>query len=75
MGTPIERGRYSFRVAEYADGQPWIMTDPLYDTDKLTILGPHGFIGFDLKRGTTYQEAEQTARFLNERITFITCNT
>lgn len=51
------------------------MTDPLYDTDKLTILGPHGFIGFDLKRGTTYQEAEQTARFLNERITFITCNT
>lgn len=68
-----ERGHYSFRVAEYADGTPWIMTDPLWETDRLKILGKHGFIGFDLKQGTTYEQARQVAEYLDNHIDSITC--
>ena len=37
-----QRGRFSFRVAEFADGTPWIMTDPLYSEDRLAALGRGG---------------------------------
>jgi hypothetical protein len=69
----IERGRYQFRVAEFHDGEPWIMTDPMKTEDRLSALGKNGFIGFDLKPGTTYKEAEKIAEYLNEHIASITC--
>ena len=49
------------------------MTDPLRDTDRLKILGKHGFIGFELKPGTTMEEAERIAEYLDKHIDFITC--
>ena len=66
-----QRGRFRFRVAEYADGTPWIMTDPLWPQDRLKILG-QGFVGFDLKPGTSYEQAEKIAHFMNEHIEYIT---
>jgi hypothetical protein len=71
--SETQRGRFHFRVTVYADGTPWIMTDPLHAGDRLNILGDAGFIGFDLRAGTTGQEAEQVARFLNEHVEYITC--
>jgi hypothetical protein len=71
--SETQRGRFRFRVTAYADGTPWIMTDPLYASDRLKILGKTGFIGFDLKAGTTGEEAEKVARFLNEHMEYITC--
>ncbi len=67
------RGRYNFRVAEYLDGTPWIMTDPVHEEDRLDVLGPHGFIGFDLKPGSSYEDAQRIARYLDEHIEFIVC--
>ena len=58
-----ERQRYVFRVCEYVDGTPWIMTDP-WD-GSLSIL-QDGFLGFDLTKGTTLAEAEQIADRLND---------
>ena len=70
--SETQRGRYHFRVTAYADGIPWIMTDPLYQGDRLKFLGQHGFIGFDLKAGTTGERAEQIAEFLNKHIEYLT---
>ena len=70
-----ERGRFSFRVSEYESGQPWITTDPLNDSDVLKTLGPQGFVGFDLKPGTSYEEAQRIAKYLDQQIEFITITT
>jgi hypothetical protein len=65
-----ERGRYQFRVTNYPDKTPWIMTDPLEKKDCLRVLG-NGFIHFDLKPGTTQEEAERIAGFLEDHIEYI----
>lgn len=52
-----------FYVKEYGDGTPWL----LIETEKgkpLPAIGD-GFQGFDLKDGTTYEEAKEVARVLN----------
>lgn len=67
-----ERGRYQFRRAEHVDGTPWIMTNPLKENDQLNSLGPTGFIGFDLKPGTSYEEAQRIAEYLERHIEMIT---
>jgi hypothetical protein len=48
------------------------MTDPLRAEDRLKPLGS-GFVGFDLKTGTTYEQARQIAEYLNNHIDCITC--
>lgn len=75
MGTKAEtqRGRFFFKVAEFGDGTPWIMTEPYYPEDRLPALGKDGFVGFDLKPGTTHQQAKDIAEFLNKHIESITC--
>jgi hypothetical protein len=69
--SETQRGRFRFRVAEYADGTPWIMTDPLWPQDRLKALG-QGFVGFDLKPGTSHEQAQQVTQFMNEHIEYIT---
>jgi hypothetical protein len=66
-----QRGRYQFRLTNYSDRTPWIMTDPLEEKDRLKVFG-NGFIGFDLKPGTTQEEAHRIALFLGEHIGYIT---
>jgi hypothetical protein len=58
-----------FRVGEFADGQPFIVLEPL-DGDELNLFRNKS-IGFDLRRGTTYEEAQEIVRFLQDRITHI----
>jgi hypothetical protein len=67
MGTDArtERGKFAFTVKEFADGTPWIMTEPLRKT--MPILD-EAFIGFDLPDGTTFEQARKVAAFMNENI-------
>lgn len=73
VAMTTDRGHFSFRVAVYGDGTPWIMTDPLTESDRIKALGRNGFIGFDLKPGTSHEEAQRIAQYLNEHVEFITC--
>ena len=43
----------------------WIMFEP-YDGNIKPLQ--NGFLGFDLQRGTTYEQAKDFAKLLNERI-------
>jgi hypothetical protein len=67
MGTDArtERGKFAFTVKEFADGTPWIMTEPLHKT--MPILD-EAFIGFDLPDGTTFEQARKVAAFMDENL-------
>jgi hypothetical protein len=60
-----ERAHYVFAVKEFADGTPWVMLEQ--SGNALAVLGD-GFLGFDLNKGTSLQEAEKIARFLHQNI-------
>ncbi len=68
-----DRAQFVFKVTEYGDEEhtPWIMTEPR--TANLKILGKGGFIGFDLRPGTTFEQARQVAEYLDRHIECITC--
>jgi hypothetical protein len=63
-----ERATYVFAVKERADATPWIMLE--CSGKGLDVLG-NGFIGLDLKEGTTLQEAETLAATLRQNITTV----
>lgn len=60
-----KRGEYKFTVKEYHDGTPWIAFEPLHKTLE---IDENGMLGFDLANGTSYEKAEEIARFLNKNI-------
>ena len=60
-------------MAEASGGETWIMTDPYHPEDRLKVLGESGFLGFDLKPGTTYEQAQQIAKYLNDHLDSISC--
>jgi hypothetical protein len=60
-----DRADYKFTVKEYGDGTPWLMLEPM--TGDLPVLGG-GHLGLDLESGVTIQDAQEVARFLNERV-------
>ena len=63
--SKTERARYVFTVKEFGDGTPWIMLEG--SGKGLEVLGD-GFIGLDLKEGTTLKEAEALAATLRQSI-------
>ena len=63
-----ERTRMHFAVRASASGKPFIVYEPM--VENLSILD-RGFLGFDLKPGTTNDEAERLARELNDAITSV----
>ena len=65
----MKRVTPTFRVGEFADGQPFIVLEPS-SGDELNLFRNKS-IGFDLRRGTTYEEAQEIVRFLQDRITHI----
>ena len=65
MQWKTARGEYVFTVKEFADGVPWIMLEQ--SGNGLDILD-HGILGFDLKEGTSLQEAEVLAGLLRQSI-------
>jgi hypothetical protein len=68
-----DRAQFIFRATQYGDKEhtAWIITEPR--TERLKILGRDGFIGFDLKSGTTFEQARLIAEYLNQHIDSITC--
>jgi hypothetical protein len=66
--SKTERARYVFAVKEFADGTPWIMLEQ--SGEGLDVIGD-GFMGFDLKEGTSLKEAEKLAELLRQGITTV----
>jgi len=60
-----EREEYQFTVKESGEGTPWIMLEPSHQS--LKSLG-NSFLGLDLNEGSTLQQAEEVARYLNQNI-------
>lgn len=61
-----KRANYAFVVKEYDENSPpWIMLEPR--GGNLPIL-EKGFIGLDLRPGTSLEAAQEIAKFLNEKI-------
>jgi hypothetical protein len=63
-----ERGEFRFTVKEAGDGRPWIAAEPAGDS--LTSLP--GLLGFELRPGSTYEDAKTVASFMNLHIAGIT---
>lgn len=64
MSSNTEWGDYLFTVKEFGDGTPWLMAE-LREGNDLSIL-ENGFLGFTLRSGTTYEEAQGLARHLHK---------
>ncbi len=65
-GVEPQRGDYRYKVAEKEDGTPWIAGEPA--GSPLKIIGTKGNdlgIGFTLRPGTTYQQAQEVAKYMN----------
>ncbi len=60
-----ESEEYQFTVKEYSDGTPWIALEPSHRA--LESLG-NSLLGLELNEGSTYQRAEEVARYLNQNI-------
>lgn len=54
-----------FRVAEHAEGDPWIVIEQSGGED-LSLL--KNMIGFNLRPGTTLEEANTISKYLNLNI-------
>jgi hypothetical protein len=67
-GTRTARARYAFRVRQYHDGTMWLYLEAQHAAIP-PLAGEHGFIGFDLKDGTTHEQAREFAERLNETVT------
>jgi hypothetical protein len=58
-----ERAPFDFTVRTFASGTPWIMAEQMSGN---MLLG--GVLGFDLKTGTTLEEARTIAQFMQKHI-------
>jgi len=66
--SKTERAKYVFAVKEFSDGTPWIMLERSWNG--LDVLG-NGFIGLDLKDGTTLKQAEALAETLHRNVSAV----
>lgn len=60
------RTEYRFTVKEFESGTPWLMLEPMRGPD--LPLPKNAFLGLDLKEGTTLEEAQEIARYLNRQV-------
>lgn len=60
-----ERARYTFTVKEHGDGTPFVMLES--DWENLRLL-ERGFLSFDLPEGTSYEQAQEIAGFMNRHL-------
>ncbi len=66
-----ERAEYHFAVKEHEGGQPWIMVGPMRSKSNISVF-KRGFLGFDLPDGVSYEDAQQLAETLDEKIKNVT---
>lgn len=59
-----DRAQYIVSVKEYENGEPWLMFDWL-DGENLPLLR-NGFMGIDLREGTTLEQAKELAGKIND---------
>ena len=71
--SATQRARSYFRACETSDGTPWIICEPQGKVEIAALRG--GFIGFDLKPGTSLQEAEKLAELLRGKFTEVSVTT
>ncbi len=64
--STTQRARYVFAVKEFGDGTPWIV---LERSGKGLDVLENGVFGFELKEGTSLQEAETLARLIDRSVT------
>jgi hypothetical protein len=67
-----QRARFDFKARRLPSGDHWIVLEPL-DGDLNVLNGC--FLGFDLSEGTTANQAEEVAAFLNENILSVSYTT
>jgi len=63
--SKTERATYVFAVKEFGDGEPWIMLER--SGKGLDVLG-NGFVGLELREGTSLKEAEALADTLRRNV-------
>jgi len=66
------RSKSYFRAVEHSDGAPWIICEP--QGPQIPALS-NGFIGFDLRPGTSLREAEALADMLRRMVTDVSVTT
>lgn len=71
--SKTDRAYYRFTVKEYVSGTPWIMFELLHGPN-LPML-KDGFLGLDLRSGTSYEEANVIANFLNDHVECVAATT
>jgi hypothetical protein len=67
-----DRSKYHYVVKEFPGGQPWIMAEPWEGPDLPLPVRGDWFLGFDLAEGTTLEQAEEIADFMNRHLEGIT---
>jgi hypothetical protein len=55
------RAQFVFAVKEFSHGEPWVMLER--QGEGLEVFG-HGFLGLELKRGTSLEDAQRVAATL-----------
>ncbi len=66
MAARTERARHKITVKEYADGTPFLAFE-LLEGDGLASF-PDVHFGLDLRAGTTYEQAQELARQINQGV-------
>ena len=61
-----KRAELKFKIAEFKDGQPYIVMESFYGAE-MEIFKDRS-IGFDLPPGTTLEEANQIADYLQRHL-------
>jgi hypothetical protein len=67
-----QRAKFYFKPSRYPSGEYWIVLEAFHED--LDVLAA-GFLGFDLPEGTTANQAEEIATYLNENIRAVSYTT
>jgi len=67
-----EHQSYHFKVGEYSDGTPYITTEPKQGEIKAL---ENKLLSFALAKGTTFEQAQEIAKYLNKNISTISVTT
>ena len=67
-----QRAKFYFKPSRYPSGEYWIVLEAFHEDPDLLSKG---YLGFDLPEGTTVNQAEEIAAYLNENIRAVSYTT